>query len=72
MAVGGSGCVYAPMVKYSTHSFAPTLWIGSGDRWDLVMEVPAEEDAFGGLPNIAGPDRFGVIHASGYALVEKE
>ena len=71
MAIGGSGCVYAPMVKYSTHSFAPSLWIGSGSRWDLLLEVPAEENAFGGIAYITGPDRFGVIHASGYTLIEK-
>lgn len=71
MAVGPHGCIYTPMVKYETHSFLPSVWIGKGTEWNLLLEVPAEENQFAGLTHISTPDRFGVIHTSGYVFVQQ-
>ena len=70
MAVGRTGLVYVPMVKYSNQSHVPALWVGAGEQWQLLLSTPVAEDRFGGFRHISPPDNDGYLYVEGYRIAD--
>ncbi len=68
MAIGSTGILYVPFMKYPFLEHKPSLWIGDGEEWNLILECPNAKEAFEGFENIAGPDRFGYIYTYKYKI----
>lgn len=68
MTIGANNILYVPFVKYDFLKHKPSLWIGDGKEWNLVMEGPDTGDQSGGFVNIAGPDRAGYIYTQNYKI----
>ena len=71
MAIGKSGLIYVPMVKYSHQSHIPTLWVGDGRDWKLLIETNVEENRFGGFEHISSGDPNGFLFLKGYRIEER-
>ena len=71
MAVGKSGLIYVPMVKYSHQSHIPTLWVGDGRDWKLLIEKNVKENRFGGFEHISSGDPNGFLFLKGYRIEER-
>lgn len=70
MAVSRQGMIYLPMVKYIEQSHKPTLWMGDGKTWKLIVAIEGKEGKAGGFLQISPPDKQGYLYASGNRIVE--
>lgn len=68
MAVGASGTVYAPTMKYDDQSHVAALWVGRLHTWNPAMYFASADAASGGRGSIAGPDSEGYLYISGYRI----
>jgi hypothetical protein len=68
MTLGSNNILYVPFMKYPFLKHRPSLWIGDGKQWNLIMECVDANGRFEGFENIAGPDKFGYIYTKGYRL----
>ncbi len=71
MAVGASGTVYAPTMKYADQSHVAALWVGRRNDWQTAMYFASASAAGGGRSSIAGPDTEGYLYVSGYRIHDK-
>ncbi len=65
---GRSGLIYAPMMKYAEQTHRPSLWVGDGQRWKLLLDLGSKEGKFGGFVQISPPDQWGYLYAEGYKI----
>lgn len=65
---GRSGLIYAPMMKYAEQTHHPSLWVGDGQRWKLLLDLGSKEGKFGGFAQISPPDQWGYLYAEGYKI----
>jgi hypothetical protein len=68
LAIGRSGRVYAPFMKYPNQNHIATLWSGSGPEWKLLLRLASRPGEGVNVPTIAGPDRDGWLYISGYRI----
>jgi hypothetical protein len=68
MTMGAGNLLYVPFMKYPFLRHIPSLWVGNGSQWNLIMLCPDAQDRFEGFENIAGPDKFGYIYTSTYKI----
>ncbi len=68
IALGNSGLIYVPMVKYREDSHLPTLWVGDGTNWFLLMSMETPLNNFGGFEHISHPDNENFIYVNGYRI----
>lgn len=71
MAVGATGTVYAPTMKYDDQSHVAALWVGRQRAWQPAMYFDSAHDASGGRGSIAGPDSKGYLYIGGYRIHDK-
>jgi len=71
MAVGPSGRIFVPMVKYVEQSHVPTLWVGDGSDWSLLMRIYNPPKGEGGFLHISNPDRYGNLYIRGFKITER-
>jgi hypothetical protein len=70
MAVGRQGLIYVPMVKYAEQTHKPTLWVGDGTTWKLLMVLRGKPGAAAGFQHLSPPDRQGYLHLTNLRLAE--
>ncbi|MCC7261731.1 MAG: hypothetical protein IT369_04320 [Candidatus Latescibacteria bacterium] len=68
MVRGRSGLIYAPMVKYAEQTHRPSLWVGDGRRWKLLLDLGNKDGKYGGFTQISPPDQWGYLYAEGYKI----
>ena len=68
MTMGANRLLYVPFMKYPSLEHSPSLWVGDGKEWNLIMECSVPREGFEGFENIAGPDKFGYIYTSTYKI----
>jgi len=71
MAVGPSGRIFVPMVKYVEQSHVPTLWVGDGWNWELLMRIYNPPKGEGGFLHISNPDQYGNLYIRGFKITER-
>lgn len=68
MAQGRSGLIYVPFIKYAEQNHRPSLWVGDGRRWKLLLDLGSKEGRFAGFMQISPPDRWGYLYVDGYKI----
>jgi len=69
---GRSGLIYAPMMKYAEQTHRPSLWVGDGRRWKLLLDLGSKEGKYGGFAQISPPDQWGFLYAEGYKIKDPQ
>lgn len=65
---GRSGLIYAPMMKYVEQTHRPSLWVGDGRRWKLLLDLGSKGKRFAGFVQISPPDQWGYLYVDGYKI----
>jgi len=68
LALGRSGRIYAPFMKYPDQDHIATLWSGLGKTWKLLLRLASRPGEGVNIPTIAGPDRDGWLYIGGYRI----
>ena len=68
LAVGRSGRIYAPFMKYGDQTHIATLWSGTASEWRLLIRLASRPGQGVNVPTVAGPDRDGWLYISGYRI----
>lgn len=72
MAKGRSGLIYVPFLKYAEQTHRPSLWVGDGRRWKLLMDLGSKEGRFAGFMQISPPDQWGYLYVDGYKIKDPQ
>ncbi len=72
MARGRSGLIYVPMMKYVEQTHRPSLWVGDGRRWKLLMDLGSKEGRYGGFLQISPPDQWGYLYVDRYKIKDPQ
>jgi len=70
MSVTENGQIVVPMRKYPNETFKPTVWIGSGTQWDLMMEITVPDSVNGGYSQVSPPDKDGYSYVLDHRFEE--
>jgi hypothetical protein len=72
LARGRRGLIYAPMVKYVEQTHRPSLWVGDGRRWKLLLDLGSKAGKYGGFAQISAPDQWGYLYVDGYKIKDPQ
>ncbi|MBI2501818.1 MAG: hypothetical protein HYW07_01125 [Candidatus Latescibacteria bacterium] len=72
MARGRSGLIYVPMMKYADQTHRPSLWVGDGRRWRLLLDLGSKRGRFAGFVQISLPDQWGYLYVDRYKIRDPE
>ncbi len=72
MAVGHDGLIYVPLVKYPKNDHLASLWVGSGEDWQLLMISESKKGKWGGANSIGGSEKYGMLYIFDFKIDDRD